>query len=120
MDVVYLRGIVVIIADRVLPETAFPDAALAATYPHRRARSGVRHAIDEQRLHRVPVSRCSADGPQHHKSIDVEGRARMNGADRLAQGSDFLDQQATAAVERVHREELLPFRNAVTAASGHA
>lgn len=69
VDVIHVRRVVLFIADRVLPESSLPNAALTLGHAYRRQAFGFRQCFGEGDLDCLPACRV----------IGVIGRQRPNG-----------------------------------------
>jgi hypothetical protein len=109
VDVIKMNGKVPIIADRMLPIAALPDAALAAANHYRGSRFDSGHRFGKCDLDRAPTARKVGvalwQGPQamHVVRKDDPGvdMKRRSGSDPLHHGAQRVDvpgQQVRAAV----------------------
>jgi hypothetical protein len=104
-----MNGKVPIIADRMLPIAALPDAALATANHHRGSRFCSGQRFGKCDLYRAPAARkvgiALLQGPQamhvvrkDDPGVDIERRAGSDPPNRGAQRVDVPDQQVRAAV----------------------
>ena len=109
VDVIKMNGKVPIIADRVLPIAALPDAAVAAAGHHLRARFDSGQGFRKGDLYRAPAARkigiALRQDPQamhvvrkDDPGVDIERCAGSAPPNRGAQRVDLPDQQVRAAV----------------------
>lgn len=131
VDVVDVIGQITIIADRVLPITALPDAAFASRLPRgvdkfvfrdgsrksgfdRTPASGVVRVTLRQHPNRVHVVR------QHHSRDDFKRPFSARRSHRIAQRINVTDQQVVApAFKQIYREEIRSSRSPVAQIVGH-
>ena len=108
VDVIEMNGKVPIIADRMLPIAALPDAALAAANHHRASRFCSGQRFGKRDLDRAPtagkVGIALRQGPQamhvvgkDNPGVDMKRRAGSDAPHHGAQRVDVPDQQVRAA-----------------------
>jgi hypothetical protein len=116
VNVIEMNDKVPVIADRMLPIAALPDAALATERHHRGTRFDSGQRFGKRDLDRAPTARkvgiALLQGPQamhvvrkDDPGIDMKRRAGSDPPNRDAQRVDVPDQQVRAAVQQVYREE---------------
>lgn len=123
MNVIEMPRVIVVVANRMLPEAALPDApfATARSYPGSLLRTWDRlHEADLDRLPSVgeilnPGRQClhavQVVG-QHHPGVDVKGPLLAGQSYGFAQCVDVANQEVRASLQQIHGEEV--------GASGHA
>jgi hypothetical protein len=131
VDIIHVRGEVVLIADRMLPVPTLPDAGLALAKQGRAPVRRPRDCAREGRLDRLPSNRevhvARRQGPQamhmirqHDPRVYVERVTRPRGSNGTAKGVDLGDKQIGMTIEEIDREEVRSTRYPVATIIWHS
>lgn len=116
VNVVHMRRQIPLVADRVLPISPLPDAALATADHDRRSRFTDAYAFRKPFLDRAPtaweIGVVFRQCPQavhvvgkHDPGVDLKGCAGADPSNRIPQHVDLPHQQIRPTLKQVHREE---------------
>ena len=116
MNVIDMRPQIVVVADRVLPETPGPQRGLPATAPWNACATGLQRlresALEDLQASRIPIIAFGQTPDsmqvirQHHHRNDLERAFRSGLPQRPTQGVDLLDQRPRRAIRQRQREEI--------------
>jgi len=116
MNIIHMRPQIVVIADRVLPETLGPDCRLTAAGPWNTYTPGLQSpresAFEYQQPCRIrfisfgQAPHCMYMLRQHHHRNDLERAFCLGLPQRPSQGVDLLNKHPRRAIRQCQREEI--------------